>query len=244
MRLPASSNPAYAHHMTTEVLSHRSRILTLSSSLLDTRFKSCTSPDMLSLLLLTLLTLATAYVLPSAAPSTKSQLSLEYTCTFTLLHRQQSSFNYIQLNEIVDHANEITIDVASQRPDTTFNSYTRLDSSHAFAVAGLLDEERMTITSNGDDVLSFEVGEVRWDTAESRNGEGCSAGEWAHSGRNRVSSNVLVRKMVWLTRCRNARCTVRSHVRRRLMRLKRIGLQRLQRMSSRGLQCSEYLHNQ
>lgn len=143
---------------------------------------------MFSLFLLTFSTPATAYVLPSATPSTDSQWSLDDTCTFTLLHRQQSSINYSQLNKIIDHANNITVDVASQRPAAAFNSYTRLDRDHAFAVTGLLDDERLTIRSSGDDVLSFEVGEVRWSTEESKDGGGCHAEEWVGSGRNRVGS--------------------------------------------------------
>ncbi|KAF2627414.1 hypothetical protein BU25DRAFT_458744 [Macroventuria anomochaeta] len=142
---------------------------------------------MLPKLLLTLSTLATAYVLPSDD-------LLSDKCTFTLWHRQQSSVNYIQLNTILDHARNISIDVASSRPVTAFNSYTRLDHDHAFAVAGLLDDERLTVTHAGDDVLRFEVGEVKWSTRRAYGKQGeegrfvrawCDAWEWEGSPRRR-----------------------------------------------------------
>jgi hypothetical protein len=185
---------------------------------------------MLSLFLLAFSTLATAYLLPSAAPATKAQWSLDDTCTFTLLHRQHSSINYSQLNKIIDHANNITVDVASQRPAAAFNSYTRLDRHHAFAVTGLLDDERLTIKSSGDDILSFEVGEVRWSTEESKDGGRCNAGEWMGSGRNRVSSMSFDwGRLDVLIRGRNEAWNACFLAQRRLLRAKRMGLHDLGR---------------
>ncbi|KAF1355801.1 hypothetical protein EJ07DRAFT_38504, partial [Lizonia empirigonia] len=117
---------------------------------------------------------------PSAASENK--------CTFTLFHRQQSSMNYIQINTLTDHANSITVDITSQRPAVAFNSYTRLSQDHAFAVAGLLDDERLTITSDGTAGLKFGVGEVRWSSQAAggaEDGAGCGAGRWVESGRSR-----------------------------------------------------------
>lgn len=120
---------------------------------------------MLSVLLLTISTLATAGLLPSSAltPTAPSPTS---KCTFTIWHLQQSSVDYIQLNTITDHANNMTIDVASRRPAVAFHSYTRLDREHSLAVAGLLDNARLSVTYAGDGVLRFQVGEVGWSTEE------------------------------------------------------------------------------
>ena len=129
------------------------------------------------LLLLTLSTLAAPA--PAPSPLLHSAL-LPDTCSFTLRlrhHHHHSSPVYIQLNTIQDHANNLTIDVASQRPRAAFNSYTRLDRDRAFAVAGLLDGQRLTITRQGDGELGFEVGEVRW-SARWADGEGGGAGEF------------------------------------------------------------------
>ncbi|KAH6642156.1 hypothetical protein C7974DRAFT_96269 [Boeremia exigua] len=150
---------------------------------------------MLFVLLVTVSTLATAALLPSAPRSAFSDASLlNDRCTFILWHHQQSSLDYIQLNTIVDHANSMTIDVASHRPATAFNSYTRLDQKRIFAVAGLLDDKRLTIASGEGDVLKFEVGEVKWNTEgmHGRHGENgkraeawCDAGKWEGSSDRR-----------------------------------------------------------
>lgn len=144
---------------------------------------------MFPVLVLMLSGLATAYVLPSAASLAENK------CTFTLFHRQQSSVNYIQITTLIDHANSITVDITSQRPAVAFNSYTRLSHDHAFAVTGLLDDERLTITSDGTAVLKFEVGEVRWSSQAAdgaEDGAGCEAGRWVESGRSRVCVAFLV----------------------------------------------------
>lgn len=152
--------------------------------------------------LLAIPTLATAFLLPTAAQAALSSPNpnLSSKCTFTLFHRQQSSTNYIQLNTITDHANKITIDVASHRPATAFNSYTRLDGEHAFAVAGLLDDARLTVKYAGDGVLEFRAGDVEWSTGEANGGRvedgrmreaWCDEKEWVGGLQRRVSCVVL-----------------------------------------------------
>ncbi|KZM26454.1 hypothetical protein ST47_g2267 [Ascochyta rabiei] len=134
-------------------------------------------------------TLTAAYILPSPSPSPSPPKSNK--CTFTLLHRQQHSTTYIHLTTITDHANALTIDVASHRPPTAFNSYTRLSPTHAFAVAGLLEEQRLTISSAEAGILSFQVGDAQWripDAASSQGNDdvdrvGCEVGAWFQSGR-------------------------------------------------------------
>jgi len=60
----------------------------------------------------------------------------------------------------------MTIDVGSRRPAVAFNSYTRLDREHSLAIAGLLDDARLSVTYAGDGALRFQVGEVGWSTGE------------------------------------------------------------------------------
>lgn len=131
--------------------------------------------------------IATAYGLPSPVSSTTTLW--DNKCTFSLFHRQQQAIDYIQINAITDHANKITIDIASLRPATAVNSYTRLSKDHALALQGLLDDERLTITNDGDALLRFEVGEARWssETAASKTDwAGCEAGRWVGSRESRV----------------------------------------------------------
>lgn len=149
-----------------------------------------TNSKMLFNILLTFATLAAARsISPSALriaePKEYFELS-DNSCTFTLWHRQQSSVNYIQLNTILDHANNIRIDVAAQRAATGFNSYTRLDEDHAFSVAGLLDDGNLTITHVREDELRLEIGDVKWSTQQSHGRAGCNAWEWEGNSDRRV----------------------------------------------------------
>lgn len=80
-------------------------------------------------------------------------------CTFTLWHKQtcfaSKKTNYVQMFEIKDHANNITIDVAALRPSASHNSYIKISPHDVFAVEGLLDDKSLIIAdlpSEGDDI--------------------------------------------------------------------------------------------
>lgn len=157
---------------------------------------------MLIVILLAVSALANAGLLPAPGPgSSPTAPGLNSKCTFTLWHRRQSSNDYIQLNTIVDHANRLTIDVASRRPATAFNSYVQLERERAFAVAGLLDDARLTVAYGEDGALKFQVGEVKWSTGEvigervEAEGSGeawCNAGRWKGSADRRVGCVLLM----------------------------------------------------
>jgi hypothetical protein len=145
---------------------------------------------MLIATLLILITLAAAGRIPVSAPWFP-----DGSCTFTLWQRQQASVDYIQLNTIRDHANNITVYVAAQRPATGLNSYTRLDDNHAFAVTGLLDRRNLTITHIGDDELGFTIGQAKWSTRSfwrmqddsgKWNRAACNAWAWEGSAASKV----------------------------------------------------------
>ncbi|KAJ4990088.1 hypothetical protein SVAN01_04369 [Stagonosporopsis vannaccii] len=134
---------------------------------------------MLSVLLVAMPTLVTAGLIPSSVSSPTAP-SINPKCTFTLWHRQQSSVDYIQLNTITDHANNIFIDVASRRPAIAFNSYTLLNREHSLAVTGLLDDASLSVRYAGDGVLNFQVGKVGW-SAGKANAERAEGGERAEA---------------------------------------------------------------
>lgn len=162
-------------------------------------------PDvrMLIVTLLTLVVLATAEAIPpSASMSSGNRPVPDGSCSFALWQRQQSSSNYIQLNTIWDLVNDITVDVAAQRPATGFNSYNRLDNNHAFAVTGLLDDKELIVTKLWGDELAFRVGEMEWSTQsfwrrKDPSGKwkraACSAGAWEDSAEARVCAATLER---------------------------------------------------
>ena len=139
---------------------------------------------MLIVTLLILVALAVANGIPLAAAQPFGNRPFpDGSCTFTLWHRQQDSVNYVQLSAIRDYSNDITVNIAAQRPATSFNSYARLDKSHAFAVTGLLDGKNLTITQLRDHELSFKFGEAEWSTQSFWRRMGLS-GIWARAGCN------------------------------------------------------------
>jgi hypothetical protein len=152
------------------------------------------------LLAISYLALTTAAHPLTPTTSTHTTLNLDNKCTFVLWHRQQDAASYIQLNTILDHANDITIDIASQRPATSYNSYTRIDQQHAFAVTGLLDDSSLSISYSGQDELAFEVGAFKWTSRDAYSIEDssetawCNASVWEGSDRRRVSSRSRVVK--------------------------------------------------
>lgn len=107
-------------------------------------------------------------------------------CTFTIWQKQlctsSKKTNYIQLNEIEDRTNDITIDIAALRPAASHNSYARISEDESFVVKGLLNDKSLVIGTSDrkDDNVVFEADGV-WFTGDgSRNSEDawCDAGAW------------------------------------------------------------------
>ena len=146
-----------------------------------------------SLRAISYLALTTAAHPLTPATSSHTTPNLADKCTFVLWHRQQDAASYIQLNTILDRANDITIDIASQRRATSHNSYTSIDQQHAFAVTGLLDDSSLSISYSKQDELVFEAGAFRWtsrDAYSKKDGSEtawCNALVWEGSGKRRVS---------------------------------------------------------
>ncbi|KAF1943766.1 hypothetical protein EJ02DRAFT_432926 [Clathrospora elynae] len=128
---------------------------------------------------------STARYLPPYPPhpslSSRSVFSLDDKCTFTLYHKQLSKLNYIQLNTLRDHPNDLTIDLSQLRPRTEHNSYAKISGKQVFTVEGLLDNANLTIRGeDGSDVVEFKNGELSWTTERmAEGGEAwCDVGEW------------------------------------------------------------------
>jgi hypothetical protein len=126
------------------------------------------------------------YPLSRRALST-SLSSTEDKCTFTLFHKQVQEVNYVQLNTLIDHTNDITIDLAHLRPRTEHNSYAKVSAKQAFAVEGLLNNANLTIRAeDGRDALRFESDGLIW-TSESGSSSGkaawCETAEWVEGGK-------------------------------------------------------------
>lgn len=168
---------------------------------------------MLIITFLALVALAVAKRIPlSTAEPSRNRPFPESSCTFTLWHRQQASVNYVQLNTIRDHSNDITVDVAAQRLATAFNSYVRLSDSHAFAVTGLLDKRNLTMMSLRGDELAFKVGEAEWNTQsfwrrKDESGQwiraACNAWDWEGNAEARVSHTTQTKIICELTQNRS-----------------------------------------
>jgi hypothetical protein len=95
------------------------------------------------------------------SPSKSTNPELANKCSFTLWHKQlctaATKNNYIQLNEIQDHTNQLTIDIAALRPMTARNSYSKISAKQVFAVEGLLHNTNLTIRGeDGSDEVWFE----------------------------------------------------------------------------------------
>lgn len=153
---------------------------------------------MFLVLLLGFSTLAASYILPSPSFTSDAPFlnSPNDQCTFKLFHRQHHSLNYIQINALTDHANDIVVDIAALRPAAAFNSYTRVAEDQVFAIMGLLDDEQLTIKGkDGSDTLEFSVGEWEWTSRDMRNevvGRWCEVGAWRGDIVRRVSLTDLV----------------------------------------------------
>ncbi|KAF2126586.1 hypothetical protein P153DRAFT_388620 [Dothidotthia symphoricarpi CBS 119687] len=139
--------------------------------------------SMLSILHLS--TLAAAYAVPPSKAPSQSPFSTNNMCTFTLFHKQlcssftQTQKNYIQINTIYDHTNDITVDVALHRPKEAFNSYTEVSPKSVFAIEGLLDNTSLIVKGeDGKDEVTFEYAAWKW-SSEDRNGDAwCDVSVW------------------------------------------------------------------
>jgi hypothetical protein len=136
------------------------------------------------------------HILPRSA--TPAASSLQEKCTFTLWHKQLSGSsptkNYVYLPKLIDHTNNLVIDITAAKPAQEHNSYTRVSETQKYSIAGLLDDDALTISAHdGSDVLVFETQRLRWEAgAEKVVTEGaeawCQVQEWVESGlANRVS---------------------------------------------------------
>ena len=128
-----------------------------------------------------------------------SATSLADKCTFTLFHKQlitaaraestsKGKINYIQIDSLEDHANGITIDIASSRPRAERNSYAKVSAKQVLTIAGLLGDTSLTIYgTDGEDALVFESDGVSWATEGGskrvRPEAWCNSGIWAESGK-------------------------------------------------------------
>lgn len=122
-----------------------------------------------------------------SAPSTPSR-TLKNKCTFTLWHKQNfpasestpTSQNYVQINTLVDYANDVTIDVASLR-STVSSGYRKVSQTQVFAIEGLPNGTNMTVWgTDGRDALKFESDGLVWmaDGEAEGNKAWCDVGEW------------------------------------------------------------------
>ena len=150
------------------------------------------------------------HILRREAVSTTPPAPLDNKCTFTLFHKQvliatssssQGRINYIQVNTLIDHTNDIAMDIAAQRPQAEHNSYVKVSEQKVFAVQGLLDDASLTIRgSDGEDQLELESGAWKWSTVLATGEDDkvmawCQAGEWAGAGNGSRVSLVLLYHM-------------------------------------------------
>jgi hypothetical protein len=137
---------------------------------------------------------STAYTIPtlqSPIPAKKAYTpSLGTSCTFTLFHKQlcpggtpaSTKANYIQINTIHDHFNNMTIDIAALRPLAAHSSYVRVSEDRGLAIKNLRDGRHLTVKgSDESDDVAFEYAGVSWSTEEWKvsEGVGCMASAWS-----------------------------------------------------------------
>jgi hypothetical protein len=130
-------------------------------------------------------------------PSKPSSLEIANKCTFNLWHKQiltaSAKTNYIQLNEIQDNVNDITIDIAALRPITERNSYARICAHQVFAVEELLDYTNLTVRGYDNvDEVTFEHDGVGFSSDETKSSEDawCVTGAWDNDVKSGVGSRV------------------------------------------------------
>jgi hypothetical protein len=141
-------------------------------------------------------TCTTALFLPQFrfTPHTPSNPAHTNKCTFTLWHKQlhtpATKTNYIRLNELQDHTNGITIDVAALRHA---DGYSLISEKQVFAIEGLPDNTNLTIRGeDGSDVVGCEHDGVRFTSDKEGNGKDawCDIGAWNTEVGSGVGSRV------------------------------------------------------
>jgi hypothetical protein len=157
---------------------------------------------LLSLFFLTSSSAVAAHVLPPQPPypivhrATNTPSAFEGKCSFTVWHKKVSEVNYIQINKLIDHSNDLEVDLSQIRPRTERNSYAKVSSRRVFAIEGLLDGGNLTIRGkDGDDTISFESNGLSWtsktekEVAKDEKREAwCELGYWVEGGKStRVS---------------------------------------------------------
>jgi hypothetical protein len=142
-----------------------------------------------------------ALFLPQFRLSKPSSLEIADKCTFNLWHKQiiatSAKTNYVQLNEIRDNTNDITIDIAALRPATERNSYSKISATQSFAVQGLLDNSSLTIgEGNDEDEILFEHDGLYFSSDVMKNSDDawCVAGAWDNDVKSGVGSRVSHRE--------------------------------------------------
>jgi hypothetical protein len=142
--------------------------------------------------LLSIFFFSTSSSIALSLPSSRDTLASRTTppapadkCSFTLWHKQlctaATKANYIQINQLEDHNNDIIIDLAALRPVAARNSYSRISDTQVFAIEGLLDDKTLTIRSeDGHDEVMFDHDGVQFSSDVTKNGEEawCVAGAW------------------------------------------------------------------
>jgi hypothetical protein len=142
------------------------------------------------------------------APSKSTDPELANKCSFTLWHKQihmsSTKYNFIQLNEIQDHANGMVIDIAALRTTTARNSYNAISNKIVFAVEGLLDNTNLTIRGeDGKNEVVCEHDGVFFSSDERKNSRDvwCVSEAWNNVIESGVGSRVRILKQynVWMT---------------------------------------------
>jgi hypothetical protein len=135
----------------------------------------------------TLLPVFFSLLAASALPSPTTSSS--HICTFTLLQKQVRDTNYVQINHLYDHTNDIAVNIASLRPSAAHNSYAKVSANDVFAIEGLLDYGNLTVWgADGRDEIAFESAGLIWTSEKRVSKAGCDVGTWGESGKNKVSS--------------------------------------------------------
>jgi hypothetical protein len=131
------------------------------------------------------------------APSRPTNHKLANKCSFTLWHKQihtlSTKYNFVQLNELQDHANSMIIDIAALRPLTARNSYNEISDKQVFAVEGLLDNTNLTIRGeDGKNEVMCEHDGVFFSSDERKNSRDawCVSEAWNNIIESGVGSRV------------------------------------------------------
>jgi hypothetical protein len=104
-------------------------------------------------------------------------------CTVTLRHKQLTTLtartNYVYLEQLQDHSNDITVDVQALIPVTIRNSYSKISAKQVFAVEGLLYDTNLTIRGeDNSDEVRIEHNGVWFSSDKGNKDAWCSHENW------------------------------------------------------------------